>query len=96
LIENDIKLFYNPIPIMNLQHGISKALVRYVLSHKNQPNGGWKLDTILKTILGEDAKPQDIRKARYRIKQDAEKLKNCGIIIDIDNNRVFLAKALDQ
>ena len=96
LIEEDVKLFYDPIPITQLKHGISKAIVRHCLSHKNQPNGGWKIDTLLKAILGEDAKPQDIRKARYRIKQDAEKLKDCGIIIDIDNNRVFLAKTLDQ
>jgi hypothetical protein len=90
LIEDDIKLFYNPIPIMNLQHGISKALVRYVLSHKNQPNGGWKLDALLKTILGDGSKSQDVRNAKRRIKQDAEQLKKSGITIK--NDRVFLLR----
>jgi len=94
LIENDIKLFYNPIPIMNLQHGISKALVRYVLSHKNQPNGGWKLDTILKTILGEDAKPQAIKDAKRFLKKDAEQLAKCGITLI--NDRVFLFKNIES
>lgn len=75
LMENDIKLFYNPMPITKLSHGISKAIARYVKSHKTQPNGGWKIDTILFILLGEDVSPSKIRKARMRIKQDAEKIK---------------------
>jgi len=90
LLENDIKLFYDPLPIAKLQHGISKALARYCLSHKNQPNGGWKLDALLKTILGDGSKSQDVRNAKRRIKQDAEQLKKSGITIK--NDRVFLLR----
>jgi hypothetical protein len=90
LLENDIKLFYDPFPIAKLQHGISKALARYCLSHKNQPNGGWKLDALLKTILGDGSKSQDVRNAKRRIKQDAEQLKKSGITIK--NDRVFLLR----
>ena len=88
LIENDIKLFYDPIPIIKLQYGISKALARYVKSHKNQPNGGWKIDTLLKAILGEDAKSQTIKDAKRFLRKDAEQLKKCGITLK--NDRVFL------
>jgi hypothetical protein len=90
LIENDIKLFYDPIPIMKLKHGISKALARYVLSHRNQPKKGWKLDTILHFLLGENAKTQTIKDAKRLLKRDIEQLKKCGIFIE--NNRVFLIK----
>jgi len=88
LIENDIKLFYDPIPIAKLSHGVSKALARYCLSHKNQPNGGWKIDILLKVILGKDAKPQAIKDAKRFLKKDIEQLKKCGIYIE--NGRVFL------
>jgi hypothetical protein len=89
LIEEDVKLFYDPIPITQLKHGISKAIVRHCLSHKNQPNGGWKIDTLLKAILGEDAKPQVIKDAKRFLKKDIEQLKKCGIFIE--NDRVFLS-----
>ena len=88
LVEQDIKLFYDPIPIIQLKYGISKAIARYCLSHKNQPNGGWKIDTILKAILGEDAKLQAIRDAKRFLRKDADQLAKCGITIK--NDRVFL------
>ena len=94
LIKKDFEIFYDPLPIINLRHGVSKAIARHVLSHPSQPNGGWKLDTLIYAVLGENAKSQEVRDARRRIKQDAEKLKDCGIIIDIDSNRVFLAKEM--
>jgi len=87
IIEKDIKLFYDPTPIMKIQYGISKALARYCLSHKNQPNGGWKIDTLLQAILGETT-PQAIKDAKRFLKKDIEQLKKCGIYIE--NDRVFL------
>ena len=94
LIKKDFEIFYDPLPIINLKHGVSKAIARHVLSHANQPNGGWKLDTLIYTVLGDNAKSQDVRNAKRRIKQDAEKLKDCGVIVDTDNDRVFLAKEI--
>jgi len=89
IIEKDIKLFYDPTPIIKLQHGVSKALVRYVLSHRNQPNGGWKLNALLETILG-NVSSETIRNAKRFLKKDAKQLRKCGVIIL--NNRVFLSE----
>jgi hypothetical protein len=89
IIEKDIKLFYDPAPIIKLQHGVSKALVRYVLSHRNQPNGGWKLNALLETILG-NVSSETIRNAKRFLKKDAIQLRKCGVIIL--NNRVFLSE----
>jgi hypothetical protein len=94
LIEEDVKLFYDPTPITQLKHGISKAIVRHCLSHKNQPNGGWKIDTLLKAILGQDAKPQAIKDAKRFLKKDAEQLAKCGITLI--NDRVFLFKNIES
>jgi hypothetical protein len=94
IIRKDIKLFYDPTPIIKLQHGVSKALARYVLSHRTQPNGGWKLDTILHILLGEEAKPQVIKDAKRFLKKDIEQLKKCGIFIE--NDRVFLINHSDK
>jgi len=87
LTGEDVKLFYNPIPITQLKHGISKAIARYCLSHKNQPNGGWKIDTLLQAILGETT-PQTIKDAKRFLRKDAEQLAKCGITLI--NDRVFL------
>jgi len=89
LVEEDIKIFYDPIPITQLKHGISKAIARYCLSHKNQPNGGWKIDTLLQAILGETT-PQAIKDAKRFLRKDAEQLAKCGITLI--NDRVFLFK----
>jgi len=87
LYAKDIKIFYDPEPISKMNHGISKAIARYCLSHRNQPKGGWKLDTLIYAVLGKDAKEYEIRKARKRIREDAEMLKSCGI--EIIGDRIF-------
>lgn len=92
LFVKDMDLSYDPMPLLDLTHGVSKAIARYILSHKSQPNGGWKIDTLINAVFGKNITPEKIRKARMQIRHDAEKLRDCGIILDGD--RVFLAKTL--
>jgi len=94
LYAKDIKIFYDPEPISKMKHGISKAVARHVLSHANQPNGGWKLDTLIHAVLGKNVKEYEIRKARKRIREDAKMLKSCGI--EIIGDRIFLTKKLEN
>jgi len=94
LFAKDFILDYNPIPLLELEHGISKAIARYCLSHRNQPKGGWKLDVLFKTLLGENATPQAIKDAKRFLKKDTEQLVKCGIIIK--NDRVFLSKPTES
>lgn len=82
LLENDLSLYYTPAPLARLKHGVSQAVARHVLTHKNTPAGGWHLDTLIKAVCGDNASSQEIRNGRRRIKEDAEKLLELGINLD--------------
>ncbi|MCP9734807.1 hypothetical protein [Pseudomonas sp. GBPI_506] len=83
LLEHDLSLFYDPAPIARLQHGISQAVARHVLSHKVEPTGGWYLDTVIVAVAGQ-ASSQDMRNARRRLKEEAEDLREIGLVLDGD------------
>ncbi|MER3447937.1 MAG: ABC transporter ATPase [Candidatus Dadabacteria bacterium] len=86
LLANDIVLYYDPEPINNLRYGISKAVARYVLSHKTEPNGGWKLDGIFH-VLQPNATKKTKEHFKYRLKKEREKLEACGVTITQDRIR---------
>jgi hypothetical protein len=83
LLEHDLSLYYDPAPIARLQHGISQAVARHVLSHKVVPTGGWYLDTVIVAVAGQ-ASSQDMRNARRRLKEEAEDLRGIGLVLDGD------------
>ena len=83
LLERDLSLYYDPAPIARLQHGISQAVARHILSHKTEPIGGWYLDTAIVAVAGK-ASSQDMRNGRRRLKEDADELKALGLILDGD------------
>jgi len=83
LIEQDLSIFYDPIPVVRLKHGITKAVVRHILSHSVQPRGGWKIDTVINAVAGEI--PNDmLRKMRRKIRHDTKGLIECGILLEND------------
>lgn len=81
LLEHDLSLYYDPAPIARLQHGISQAVARHILSHKTEPQGGWYLDTAITVVAGKVAS-KTMRNYRARLKEDAEKLEALGLILD--------------
>lgn len=85
LLERDLSLHYTPAPIARLQHGVSQAVARHVLSHKHHPAGGWHLDTLIRAVCGEDASSKEMRNGRYRVKADAVGLESLGIEITAEN-----------
>lgn len=87
LLENDLSLYYKPAPLARLQHGVSQAVARHVLTHKHAPTGGWHLDTLIKAVYGDDPSSKQMRNARARIKEDKEGLSSLGINID-EKNRI--------
>lgn len=91
LINRDIRLYYDPAPLARLEHGVSQAVARHVLSHQREPAGGWKIDTLIKAVCG-DVSGQARWDARRRIKADADGLAAAGVLIDGD--RVRTAKTL--
>lgn len=93
LLERDLPLYYSPAPIARLQHGISQAVARHVLTHKNIPAGGWHLDTLIRAVGGDDASTKTMCNWRYRFKEDTENLRNIGIDIDAENRVTRLTAA---
>ena len=79
LIEDDLGLYYDPVVIAKLNHGISKAVARIMLSHdpKRQPHG-INIETMLDWLcINKDAR----RDARRNLKKYAPELESVGVIV---------------
>lgn len=85
LLRSDVWVGYDPARISRLDHGISQAVARHALSHKNEPSGGWKLDTLIGAVAG-TVQPALLRRYRARINEEAYKLLKIGVIVE--NGRV--------
>lgn len=86
LLERDICLYYDPRPLCRLQHGISQAVARHVLTHSHPPRGGWEMDTLIRAVEG-DVAGQRLCDARFRLRADAEALAKAGVVVDGDRVR---------
>jgi hypothetical protein len=77
-----IPLHYDPRPLAAIRAGLSAAIARRVLTHRDTPSGGWKLDGLIRAVGA-----QPTRRNRQMVRQDAEPLAACGVIVIGD--RVF-------
>ncbi|WP_018982169.1 hypothetical protein [Salinimonas chungwhensis] len=93
LLERDLNLYYSPEPIARLQHGVSQAVARHVLTHQHDPSGGWHTDTLLRAVYGQDITSMALRNGRRRLKEDAEGLMKVGIELCETAKRVIRATA---
>lgn len=86
LVAGDIWLGYDPAELARLDHGISQAVARHVLSHKNQPVGGWHIDTLIKAVTAGSVRAGStaIRDRRRELHRDAPALLDSGILIESD------------
>ena len=83
LVAGDIWIGYDPASIATLQHGVSQAIARHVLSHKTMPRGGWKLDALIRTISG-DLSDQRRKDRRRDVRADVDALAQIGIRIEAE------------
>lgn len=86
LVKSDLWVGYDPSAIAALSRGISQAVARHVLSHKDAPRGGWKLDTLIRAVAGE-VSGKAMRDRRLDLRRDAEDLAKIGIEIEGDRLR---------
>jgi hypothetical protein len=94
LIKKDIWIGYDPTGIARLDHGISQAVARHVLSHKDMPIGGWRLKTLIHAAAG-DVSDEMRWKYTERVKADAEKMAQIGIFLENGRVRTNQDKAPD-
>ena len=81
LLNRDLSLYYQPSPVAHLQHGVSQAVARHILTHSRSPKEGWHIDTLIRAVCGKEAGSQTLRNGRRRIKEDSRKLADLGIEI---------------
>lgn len=87
MLGTDIALDYDPILIRNITIGSVAAMARYILSQKNEPNGGW----IEKNIIARVKTNRRHDKVQNEIDRSCGQLINAGIIVDA-NRRWHLLK----
>lgn len=83
LLCQDLHLNYDPIPLSQLQFGVSQAVARHILTHRDQPNGGWLVDTLLHAVGA--VQPTDpsatVRNRRRELDKDKDNLARLGIAL---------------
>lgn len=84
LLQHDVGVSYDPKPIGKLKHGLTQAIVRHVLSHKNQPQGGWLIATLIRAVGGQEIAGQALWNRRRELMADSEKLREFGVLIEGD------------
>ena len=86
LLRLDLPLRYDPAAIARLEHGISQAVARHVLTHRAEPQGGWTLDGVIEAVAGHLGAVGK-RNARRRVRADADGLAAVGIRLNGDRVR---------
>ena len=81
-LEHDLGLHYDPTPLADLRHGLTAAVARLVLTHRDQPVGGWKLDRLIRSVGADPT-----RRNRQLVRQDNEGLARVGLVIEEDRMR---------
>lgn len=90
LIRQDIWVWRLPYQkISRLRHGASQAIARLVLSHRDQPQGGWILQRLLEVVHS----PGQLRRRMMEVREDAQALAAIGV--HVVGNRVFLKPPAD-
>lgn len=84
LMRHDLKLSYNPMSLAKIETGVAQAIARLVMTHtvKEDNDGGWYIDTLLKQVGIDPAKKTDMRNRRREVRNDADNLAEIGIIVD--------------
>jgi hypothetical protein len=85
LLRHDTPVRYELKQIVSLQSGMAQAVARWLCgqSRERQPNGGWRLDTVIRAVAG-DLVGAALRNARRDIRAAADDLSKLGIILEKD------------
>jgi hypothetical protein len=95
LLQRDTGVRYELSQIVSLQSGMAQAVARWLLgqSRDRQPNGGWRMDTVIRAVAG-DLRDAALRNARRDIRAAADDLSRLRIIFESD--RVMLETSVKR
>lgn len=85
LIDSDVKRYYDPTPLCRIEHGSVAAIARHALTHTRAPNGGWKLERLIKAA----GVQRQASKVKAEMLANADALAELGI--GLDGDRIFLS-----
>ena len=77
LDADPVHLHYDPRLLAGIRSGVAAAVTRLVLTHRDQPRGGWILDSLIRTVVG--AEPT--RWVRQDVRADAEAMAAAGVVV---------------
>ena len=85
LDADPVHLHYDPRLLAGIRSGVAAAVTRLILTHRDQPQGGWILDRLIRTVGVEPT-----RWVRQDVRVDSEAMAAAGVRVIGD--RVFLLK----
>jgi hypothetical protein len=85
----DLTSDHDPAQLCRLDHGISKAVARFMLTHNpySQPNGGWALNTVILAVAG-DLDANGMKNAKRHLRREADALHDLGVKLDGERVRL--------
>lgn len=89
MLRDDLHLYYDPAPLAKIETGVAQAIARHILTHRDQPAGGWLIDNLIKAV-GADGDSVTMRHRRREIHASEETLRTVGILIE--GNRILKEK----
>ncbi len=81
LLREDLNLYYDPEPLAKIETGVAQAIARHILTHRDQPTGGWVLDNLIE-LVGAGGDSETMRNRRRDVHNSATSLKAVGIVIE--------------
>jgi hypothetical protein len=82
LLKEDLPLHYDPVPLAKLESGIAQAVARHVLTHRESPEGGWLVDTLIHAVGAGGVNNAELRKRRMELKASRDLLAEMGIVVE--------------
>ncbi|WP_144267334.1 hypothetical protein [Comamonas thiooxydans] len=80
MLSGDLRLYYDPAPLAKIDTGVAQAIARHVLTHKDQPEGGWLVDTLI-NLVGAGGNSTTMRNRRRDLNKCTAALKEVGITV---------------
>lgn len=80
MLTDDLRLYYDPAPLAKIETGVAQAIARHILTHRDQPEGGWVVDNMI-NIVGAGGVSATMRNRRRDVQSCAKTLQAVGIFL---------------